>query len=344
MKILSIGNFKNQSNTALHRHWCLEKIGSEVHQLNIEYKVSFFYKLNNQLFRWGLPIHLPDDLKINLKVRKLVTQNIYDIIWVDKSLILSAATLKFIKAKQPNVKIISFSLDNMTLRHNQSQNYLKAFKLYDIHITNKSPYINTMYAMGAQKVIFTNNTYEASYHYPRTVCDEKRKRYSCDVGFIGFWEKERCESLLFLAQNGILVKVFGTGKWNDYKNAHENLIIDTNGLYSEEYCKAIGVFKISIGFLRKWNQDLQTSRNMEIPACGGFMLSERTSELLHLFNEDEEAAYFGDNQELLAKCKYYLKHEQKRKQITVNGMERCRISGYSNMETLKRLLKQIENA
>jgi spore maturation protein CgeB len=73
--------------------------------------------------------------------------------------------------------------------------------------------------------------------------------------------------------------------------------------------------KINLAFLRKVNRDLQTTRTMEIPACGGFMLAERTDEHLKLFNEEEEAEFFSDNLELKRKIEYYLNNDDARKRF-----------------------------
>ena len=98
---------------------------------------------------------------------------------------------------------------------------------------------------------------------------------------------------------------------------------------------------ISLCFLRKMNFDRQTTRSVEIPACGGFMLAERTEEHLSMFKEGKEAAFFSSNIELLEKCRYFLNHEEERNLIAKNGFKICRENGYSNIETLRKVLQSI---
>ncbi|MGY8914245.1 MAG: glycosyltransferase family protein, partial [Flavobacteriales bacterium] len=113
------------------------------------------------------------------------------------------------------------------------------------------------------------------------------------------------------------------------------------GIFSEDYSKALQAFKISLCFLRKINFDQQTTRTMEIPACGGFMVAERTQEHLELFEEDREAAYFSSNEELLEKCRYFLAHDDERKKVAAAGLKRCKTSGYSNEKTVKKMLDKV---
>ena len=126
------------------------------------------------------------------------------------------------------------------------------------------------------------------------------------------------------------VKVFGDAKWDKYANYSPNLTIMGHFLGDEDYCKSLCAFRISLCFLRKMNFDKQTTRSVEIPACGGFMMAERTDEHLNLFEEDKEAVYFSSNEELLEKCLYYLENEEKRSRMALAGRERTVMSGYSN--------------
>lgn len=341
MRILSVGNMDGLSNTCLHRHWALEKIADEIDVVNTSGFSSLPYRIAYHLFLYGLPIRIPENQKENERIIKKVSLINYDIIWIDKGVTIYPETLKYIKKKSPHTILISYSPDNMALRHNQSQQYLECIPIYDYIITNKSYILDDMRKLGAKKVYFVNNSYERSFHYPRILTENDYKQIGGDIGFVGSWEKERCESILYLAQHGLNIRVWGGGKWLKYKGVYPNLKIENGGLYSENYSKSFQAFKISLCFLRKMNHDLQTTRTVEIPACGGFMLAERTPEHQAMFEEGKEADFFSSNKELLEKCKYYLQHDSERKQIAMAGLKRCKISGYSNEDTIRNVICNI---
>lgn len=342
MNILSVGGMNGVSNTCLHRHWVLERIADHIDVVNTSAKkCTLWYRIAYHLFLYGLPVKLPEGNNENNKIRELVDRNSYDIVWIDKGVTIYPKTLKYIKRKSPNTIIISYSPDNMALRHNQSQQYLLCIPLYDYIITNKSYILDDMRKLGAKNVQFVNNSYEESFHHPYPLTEVEKKELGGDVGFVGMWEKERCDSILYLAQHGVKVKVFGNKTWERYKGYSPNLEIVGHLLKGEDYCKSLQAFRISLCFLRKMNYDQQTTRSVEIPACGGFMLAERTKEHLAMFEEGKEAAFFSSNEELLKKCLYYLSHEEERKQIALAGRERCLASDYSNEGMVKKCLNII---
>ena len=344
MKILSVGTFNGLSNTCLHRNWALERIADEIDIVNTSSTTSSLWqRIAYHLFLYGFSVKLPENNKENEYIKEFVDNKKYDIVWIDKGITINPETLEYIKAKSAKTIIVSYSPDNMALRHNQSQQYLNCIPLYDYIFTNKSYILNDMRRLGAKNIHFVNNSYESKFHYPRKLNQEDYQKLGGDVGFVGAWEKDRCESILYLAEHGIKVRVFGNTKWKKYINYSPNLNIADHGLYSEDYPKSLQAIKISLCFLRKKNFDQQTTRSVEIPACRGFMMAERTDEHLAMFTEGEEAEFFSSNEELLAKCKYYLEHEERRKQIAIAGMERCKKSGYSNFETLKDIIDIIIN-
>lgn len=344
MEILAIGNMSRISNNGKFRIQSLKRLENNVDIVDYgEYSglKLYEYKLKNKMFQKGLPVHLQDICGENKKIIQKVLEKRYDLIWIEKGLTVSGNTLRKIKEISPNTILVNCTSDNMVMRHNQSQNFLDCIPVYDYHITTKSYIINDLKKLGAKEIIYTRKSYEDTFHYPRCVTEEDRDRLGADVGFVGSWEKQRMESILYLSRNGIKVRVFGEGKWSECMGDNANLKVEAKGLYDMDYPKSIACFKINLGFLRKINYDQQTDRTMEIPACGGFMLAERTKEHLELFEEGKEAEYFSSNDELLRKCRYYLEHDEERELIARAGRRRCMESGYSNVETLKKIIEKI---
>ncbi|MDY4521403.1 MAG: glycosyltransferase [Bacteroidales bacterium] len=302
---------------------------------------GFISRVRHYLFNKGLPIQSYYAKEADNELLSKVEENTYDVIWIDKVWALNPNVLKQIRRISPKTKIVSYTADNMALRHNQSLFFLKSIPLYDLHVTTKSYILDDMKKLGAKDIMFTLQTFAPELHKPMTLTKEEQEYLGAEVGFIGAWEKERCNSLCYLADNGIKVKIFGGGKWAEYANYSKNMTIVNKMLTDESYPKAFSTFKISPCFLRKMNFDQQTSRSVEIPASGGFMLAERTKEHQALFEEGKEAEFFSSDEELLQKCKYYLKHEEERIRIKEQGTKRCHTSGYTNDEMIKRVLNYL---
>ncbi len=308
-------------------------IVEELHQYTNDIKRTFFTKIFDKL---KLPLDVD---KLNQRLLNKVDEFRPDIIFIVKGNVIYPWTLKKIKNKYFNSKIVFWSQDDMYAWHNRSLYFTYGIKYYDLIVTQKSYNVEELKQLGAKKVLFQNKAYSKIYHKPCNNCN----KVQYNVLFIGFAEKERFEYMNYLAKKGIKINVFGSG-WNkkEFQNHHTNMIINDYNLLGDDYTSAISCSKISLCFLRKANRDLQTSRSIEIPACGGFMIAERTDEHKKLFEEDKEAVYFDSKEELLEKVKYYLENEEERKQIAKAGYERTRKCKYSYDDRAEEILKVIK--
>ena len=299
-------------------------------------KSKTFNFLDKVKFKLKMP---SDKYKYNsLLLSKDLSQT--DVVFIVKGTMIYPKTLKKIKKNYPNLKLVSFCLDDMYAWHNRSIYYTLGLKYYDLVCTNKSYNMAELKTLGAKKMFFTNNAYSSNIHYP---IYKENSKYAHDVLFIGTLEKERFESINYLAQNGIQVHVY-TNSFNNsaFENYDSNVIMHKGGLYFDDHCEAITNSKITLCFLRKINRDLQTTRSVEIPACGGCMLAERTGEHLSLFAENKEAVFFDSNEELLKQVQRLLINKELRQSIVENGLKRCNTSGYSYDDLVLKLTNEFE--
>lgn len=283
-------------------------------------------------------LKIPLDLDgFNRRIADVVEAENPDIIFIVKGNLIYPSTLKKLKQRNTSAKIVSFSNDNMCLWHNKTLHYHYGLNYYDLLISINIPAYKGLRRLFEKNILFIDKSYCPKYHFYEIL----PKQY--DVIFIGSYERERYEDLKFLASKGIQVNVFGN-MWEraKYRNDIKNLTIHYRDLVGDEYRKAICSSKIVLGFLRKKNNDTQTSRTFEIPACGGFMLMERTVDHHRLFEEGTEAEYFSCNKELLRKTIYYLDNEEHRTNIAQSGRQKCVSAGYSYAERVKQMLSEID--
>lgn len=332
-------------NTSRHRITALTSLGCEIQVVDSALGcysgvANIRHKVCNRLFRHGLPVSLPDVANDNARLLAAAKRGHWDIIWLEKALTIRPQTLERVRNHCPAARIVGFSPDDMNGRHNQSQQFLGALPHYDSFVTTKSYNVEELGNLGCPNVVFVGNGFDPETFRPLPFSPDDRIRLGGDVGFIGTYERERAELMYYLATQGIRVRGWGSN-WAKTPWHHPNLAIENRPLYGDDFAKACATFKINLAFLRKINRDQQTTRSVEIPACGGFMLAERTDEHLELFEEGEEAEFFASHEELLQKCRHYLHDEEARIRIGRRGYERCLGSGYSNGERLREALSTI---
>lgn len=342
-KILFIGDL-NQYGRGYQRYRTLKEMGHDV----VAYSHTYVSEPNKirpptLLYKvfWKLRIPL-DDMRVNLALREETKKGNFNVIWIEKGNMVWPWTLRHLKKISPKSMLISCSEDDMFVKHGHSLWYRWGICNYDIVFTTKTYNLSELLLFGAKRTILFLDSYDAKIHKSILLTDLQKKRFSADVSAIGAFENERAMSMLYLAQNGIKVTIWGNG-WAGWVGQHPNLDVRNEFLFGEDYSRAICATKININFLRKINRDEVTSRSVEIPACGGFMLAERTGRHSSFFKEGEEAEFFSSNQELLEKVRVYLENEPERRGIAMAGYHRCERSGYSMYAQLSAMLAETSN-
>ena len=342
MKIVYVGPLW-YGGTCLQRMEALRQLGHQILPVDTEPEdvrrksQRFSCRVKRKLFG-------PSDLaNANRKILAACQQKEFDIVWIDKGITIKPETLLEVKEMYPKVKLVHYNPDDpFGAIRSGWKSFLMCAPYYDVHFVPREQNLAEYKKLGCKNVYFFYKGFNPNLHRPLSISEEERAMLGGQVGFIGSAEKERAQSIAFLAEKGIRVKVWGH-KWTRWqKKLRAKFAVAGPSQYGQQYAKIINSFDINLGFLRKINRDQQTSRSIEIPACGAFMLAERTKEHLELFEEGKEAEFFGSNEELLEKVRYYLAHPQQRKQIAAAGRERCLKSGYSNQERLKQMLTIIE--
>lgn len=340
MQILYVGPLFPGS-TALHRMHALRQLGCSVTAIDTDLSVPSVPNKYRRVVK-GLRTRtdqLIDWLGVHHKIIRAVKKSMWDVLWVDKGVRLKPSVLKEIKRLQPGCRLVSYSPDDMFNPANQTDRYRAAFGIYDLFVTTKSYNVNEFLSAGAKDVIWVGNAYEPSVHREIPLTDEERKKWGCDVCFVGACERERERSIEFLAEAGVSLGLFG--RWGHIAQRYPNVQCHEGFFADDAYVKALRAGKIGLGFLRKVNRDLQTQRSVELPACGVFMLAERTDEHLALFKEGEEADFFSSDEELKEKVHYYLQNDDIREKIAAAGRMRCINDGYSNAERLRIVLDHL---
>jgi spore maturation protein CgeB len=296
-------------------------------------------RLSQHLYRRGLPagdrLHRTrNDLLVEagLSIRP-------DVLWLDKPLDIRPESISRIRSASPRTLVVGYSPDDMGQRHNRSLLFDRLIDEFDLFLTTKTFGVRELASMGCRRVVFIGNGYDRLAHAPIDLSPGEFAEWGSDVGFIGTYERERARSLTALAGQGFDVRVWGNG-WGPARR-EGRLRIEGRPAEGKDFARVVAATKINLGFLRKLNRDMQTTRSIELPACGGFMLAERTDEHLALFDEGSEAEFFADDAEMIAKCRHYLVDDSARRRIALGGRKRCVASGYSNDDRMGEALRLI---
>jgi hypothetical protein len=262
-----------------------------------------------------------------------------DILLAFKGTAVTATTLS--KLRSSGIALYNYFPD--TIPSEQGSTLAEAIREYDcVFYTKKFWSANPPEGLGKRPLVFLPHGYDPEVHRVLELDARDISELTHDVTVVASHTlyKERLLRELVRLMPDLDLHIYGE-RWTDPPRAPElRRHIRGMALTGTTYAKAIGAARINLA-ITSWTGRIEvdetTTRTFEIPACGGFMLHERTSELLELYEESKEVGCFGSVEELASKIEYYLAHPEERDAVARAGHARC-APAYSYDQRMKQFL------
>lgn len=210
------------------------------------------------------------------------------------------------------------------------KNAIKWYDLYGTYATKIAQELKTIYQV---------NSFVLPFGYDADLKIKPNNTAIYGFGFIGAYDKERLKLLQQL--RNFPINVYGDKNWtkklkNDPKS---RLKVKGEPLFNDSYASycnnSTGIFN----FLRPHNinENSHNMRTFEVPGYGGLLIANRTTEQAAFFEEDKEAIYFNNIEELKDKLCFLLKNHTKVEGLKKNAYNRSRDSNYSYYHRIQQL-------
>lgn len=228
----------------------------------------------------------------------------------------------------------------------------QALQYYDCVFTTKSYHgEREQQEFKIRRLEYVRHGFDPEVHRPVALSASALQHYGCDVSFVGCWSPEKEATLLHLLRQpeGFDIKVYGIG-WK-YASAEFKQRMGTNlraGVFGDELALVYRASKINLGLLSYAKSDASlrdqtTARTFQIPATKSFLLHEDTPEVRSLFRDGEEAVFFANQDDLVAKIKHALREPDWRAAIGEKGHARCVREPYDYSSAARAIIRHFEH-
>lgn len=268
-----------------------------------------------------------------------ITESKPDLIVVLKGLWVSAESIAL--ARQRGSRVILINHDDFFSRNrfNWSSVQRRALQSYDKIYATRRINVTELRGLGLEADFFPFS-FEPCIH--RRIerakgCLDARQH---DVVFVGTYERDRAALLEELVrQTNLRVAIYGE-QWHRLGLSNRlRRCIRPGFLAGDAFCQVIGDAGCALGFLRKENRDEYTQRSLEIPACGGLFVAERTEEHRRMFVEGRDAEFFEANSpsEMIAKVLKVCRRPEIGVEMRHNGMNAVHALRYTYADRVRQI-------
>ncbi len=226
------------------------------------------------------------------------------------------------------------------------ENFTKYYAFHFTYaITTDKFALNKYRKIGYENVILSQ---WASFGFTEDI-DFEAIKYKYNVSFVGGISGYRKWLINKLEKAGMKIECFGVGWGNGrinfnemvdiFKNSKINLNISNSMSHDIRYI--FSSLRSIKEFLKSKKRIEQIkARNFEIPAFGGFQLTNYVPCLEDYFDIGREVAVYISFDDLILQINYYLNNDEERKKIMINGYKSsCKEHTY--FHKLKKIFKEL---
>ena len=230
--------------------------------------------------------------------------------------------------------IVNFASDDPFNPRLKTRELIESIPYYDVYASTKRAVMSDLKTAGGRHVQYVRFGFKSSVHFVDCpVTSSERSRFGADVAFVGEGDADRVPFVTSLTKAipNLNLALYG-GLWDRHPLLRRYFRGSVRG---REFRMALGGAKIVLNVVRRGNRDDHVMRTFEAPACGAFVLHERTDSHLEIFKEGREAAFFESAEELNDKVAYYLSHDSERERIREAGYARTLTGGHTYRHRLE---------
>ncbi len=193
------------------------------------------------------------------------------------------------------ITLANFLTDDPWNRCHRAPWFMKGLRSYHHIFTPRHANEPELQALQGPVIHYLPFAYAPEIHFPPSLSPEDREKWRSDVLFIGGADAERNGIMNDLVRRGLNVSLWGGG-W-----ARQSSLLAHAHAHAgpEQFRNLVSCAAVNLCLVRRANRDGHSMRTFELPAVGGCMLVEDTSDHRSLFGAEGECVrYFTSTDQL----------------------------------------------
>lgn len=256
---------------------------------------------------------------------------------VFKGASFSRQSLDACAASSPTTLWINVNPDdptNLDSPGSTNRDIFNSLTFFDMYCTWSRSVVSRLKESGCRHVIRIPFAYDADVHRPPMGWSPE---LAGGISFVGTWDKEREQALASLS--GLETRIFGSD-WHRVSSRFPlRRSIHDEKLFGADFAREISNSLASINLLRPQNRDSHNMRTFEIPAVGGLMLTQNSSELREFLQPGRDCLVFNTPHEMRERAEQVMRYPGDFVEMRARGLQA--VSSHSYDARARQLVQAI---